>query len=54
VTPEAGIMDTAGSNFGDFRIDFLGEYEAICETASARKSAWGDCLILKNRGPKIS
>jgi hypothetical protein len=27
-----------GSNFGEFRIDFLGEYEAICETASARES----------------
>jgi hypothetical protein len=27
-----------GSNFGDFRIDFLGENESICETASARES----------------
>jgi hypothetical protein len=31
------------TNFGDFRIDFLGEDEAICETASVRESGpyWG-------------
>jgi hypothetical protein len=31
------ILKKVGSNFGDFRIDFLGECEAICETASARE-----------------
>jgi hypothetical protein len=29
------LDETAEPDFGDFRIDFLGEYEAICKTASA-------------------
>jgi hypothetical protein len=33
-----GVIDTEGPNFGDFRIDFLGEDEAICKTASASES----------------
>jgi hypothetical protein len=33
-----GVDDTTGSNFGDFRINFLSEYKAICKTASARES----------------
>jgi hypothetical protein len=31
----AGSADT---DFDDFRSDYLGEYEAICETALARES----------------
>jgi hypothetical protein len=27
------LIDTAEADFGDFRIEFLGEFEAICETA---------------------
>jgi hypothetical protein len=50
-----GVIDTGGSNFGDFWIDFLGEYEAICETASARESGrLGGIVWWKNRGSKIS
>jgi hypothetical protein len=33
-----GLIETVGPDFGDFRIDFLGEYEAICKPASARES----------------
>jgi hypothetical protein len=38
----SGVIDPA--DFDDFRGDFLGEYEAICETALARESGpyrWG-------------
>jgi hypothetical protein len=30
-----GLIDTAEADFGDFRIEFPGEFEAICETALA-------------------
>jgi hypothetical protein len=33
-----GLIDTAEADFGDFRIEFLGEYEPICETALACES----------------
>jgi hypothetical protein len=33
-----GLIDTAEADFGDFRIEFLDEFEAICETALACKS----------------
>jgi hypothetical protein len=32
------VIDTEGSNFGNFQIDFLGEDETIWEMASARES----------------
>jgi hypothetical protein len=32
------LIDTAEANFGDFRIEFLSEFEAICETALACES----------------
>jgi hypothetical protein len=37
-------------------IDFLGEYEDICETATVGRESGpsGDCLMKKNRGSKIS
>jgi hypothetical protein len=28
-----GLIDTAEADFGDFWIEFIGESEAICETA---------------------
>jgi hypothetical protein len=28
----SGVIDTAETDFGDFRSDYLGEYEAVCET----------------------
>jgi hypothetical protein len=31
------VNDTEGSDFGDFRIHVLGEYEAICKIALARE-----------------
>jgi hypothetical protein len=31
-------IDPAETNFDDFRSDYFGEYEAICETALARES----------------
>jgi hypothetical protein len=34
---ESGLRITCGE-FGDFRIDYLDEYEAICETALSRES----------------
>jgi hypothetical protein len=36
---------TVGSYFGNFRINFLSKYEAIRETASARKSVIMICLL---------
>jgi hypothetical protein len=32
------VIDLAETDFDDFRSDYLGEYEAICETALARES----------------
>jgi hypothetical protein len=34
----SGVNDTAEIDFGDFRSDYLGEYDAICKTALARES----------------
>jgi hypothetical protein len=31
----SGVNDTAETDFGVFRSDYLGEYEAICETVLA-------------------
>jgi hypothetical protein len=28
----SGVDDTAETDFGDFRSDYLGEYDAICKT----------------------
>jgi hypothetical protein len=33
-----GLIDTAEADFDDFQIEFLGEFEAICETALACES----------------
>jgi hypothetical protein len=33
-----GLIDTAETDFGDFQIEFLGEFETICKTASACES----------------
>jgi hypothetical protein len=38
----------AEADFGDFRLDFLGEFEAIFGTALAHESGpLGDCLMKK-------
>jgi hypothetical protein len=34
----SGVIDTAETDFRDFRSDFLGEYQAICKTALGRES----------------
>jgi hypothetical protein len=31
----SGVNDTAETDFGDFRIDYLGEYDVICKTVLA-------------------
>jgi hypothetical protein len=31
----SGVNDTAETDFGDFRSDYLGEYDAICKTVLA-------------------
>jgi hypothetical protein len=33
-----GLYETAEADFDDFRLDFLGEFEAIFETALAHES----------------
>jgi hypothetical protein len=40
-----GVIDTAGSNLGDFRIDFLGEYDVIYRTVQPVNQ--GLSLIIK-------
>jgi hypothetical protein len=43
-------LSDAEADFDDFRLDFLGEFEAIFETALAHKSGpWGNCLMKKPR-----
>jgi hypothetical protein len=32
-----GVIDPAETDFGDFSIDFLSEYDAKCETAVGRE-----------------
>jgi hypothetical protein len=50
-----GAIDTAETDFGDFRSDYLGEYDAICKTVLACQSETYMGLIdEKNRGSKIS
>jgi hypothetical protein len=50
-----GLVDTAEANFGEFRIEFLGEFEAICQTALACESGpLGGLIDEKNQGSKIS
>jgi hypothetical protein len=34
----SGVIDTNETDFRDFRSDYLGEYEAICDTVLARES----------------
>jgi hypothetical protein len=34
------VIDTAETDFRDFRRDYLGEYEAICETVLACEVGW--------------
>jgi hypothetical protein len=36
------VIDKAGSNFGDFQIDFLGEYEAICEMNQVHRALFDE------------
>jgi hypothetical protein len=36
-----GLIDTVEADFGNFQIEFLGEFTAICKTASACES--GPC-----------
>jgi hypothetical protein len=44
-----GVNDPAETDFDDFRSDYLGEYEAICETALARESGpWVGLIDEKN------
>jgi hypothetical protein len=31
----SGVSDTAETDFGDFRSDYLGEYDVICKTVLA-------------------
>jgi hypothetical protein len=31
----SGVIDTAETNFGDFRSDYLGKYDAICKAVLA-------------------
>jgi hypothetical protein len=31
----SGVNDTAETDFGDFRSDYLGEFDAICKTVLA-------------------
>jgi hypothetical protein len=33
-----GLVDSAGYDIDDFRFEYLGEFEPICETALARES----------------
>jgi hypothetical protein len=32
---KVGVIDTAETDFGDFRSDYLGEYDVICKTVLA-------------------
>jgi hypothetical protein len=34
----SGVIDTAGVKFGDFKVEYLREFEAICEKALTRGS----------------
>jgi hypothetical protein len=49
----SGVIDTAETDFRDFRSDYLGEYVAKCETVLARESGprWG-WFVKKTRGRK--
>jgi hypothetical protein len=45
-----GLYETAEADFDDFRLDFLGEFEAIFEAALAHESRpRGECLMKKPR-----
>jgi hypothetical protein len=41
-------------NFSNDYLDFLGEYEAIFETALVESGPWGGLFKEKKRGSKIS
>jgi hypothetical protein len=46
-----GSQKKSVTDFGDFQIEYLGESEAICETALVRESGpSGDCLIKETEG----
>jgi hypothetical protein len=45
----SGVNDTAETDFGDFRSDYLGEYDAICKTVLACKAG---TLMKKTEGQK--
>jgi hypothetical protein len=49
-----GLIETAESDFGDFRIDFLSEYEAIYakRLQPMNQGPRGDCLMKKTEGRK--
>jgi hypothetical protein len=45
-----GLYQTAEADFDDFRLDFLGEFEAIFEMAlTMNQGPRGDCLMKKPR-----
>jgi hypothetical protein len=52
------LIETSGSDFGDFaygfdcRIEYVGELEAIYETA-LESGTWGDCLMKKTEDKKF-
>jgi hypothetical protein len=49
------IIDPAKTNFGEFGIDFLGKYDAKCETALGHESGLQVEFIDEiNRASKIS
>jgi hypothetical protein len=49
------LLDTPEADFGDFQIEFLGEFEAISKTVLACESGpWGGLIDDKNQGSKIS
>jgi hypothetical protein len=51
----SGVIDTAHHKIGDFKVDFLGEYESIFNRASTRGSVSQEELSdVKNQRLKIS
>jgi hypothetical protein len=51
----SGVNDSAGAKIGDFLVEYLGEFEAICKKASTRLSgAQVGLFDEKNPRSKIS
>jgi hypothetical protein len=49
----SGLYQAAETDFDESKVDFLGEFESIFETALAHESGpWGDSLMKKTRGRK--